>query len=291
MSPVIKKKPEKQKIPSKYVLLIYTFVSLALMGLTFSGAINDSVIRNVFGFVVIPFEKGITSINGSVSDFFTERETIAELTAQNALLQATIDDLTAENTLLLQDKYELQRLRDLYELDESYSDYETVGARIVSWGADNWFNTFIIDKGTDDGLAVDMNVIADSGLVGRITQVGPNWARVTSIINDNSNVSAIVLHTGDTMIVSGSLEMIDKGYMSFSQLLDTDGAVLEGDKVVTSYISEKYLPGILIGYVFSVESDSNHITKSGLITPVVDFSSLSEVLVITRQKEELIDYD
>ncbi len=287
MSPVVKKKIEKPKIPSKYLLLIYTMITLIIMALTFSGTVNDKYIRNIFGFVIIPFERGISSINDGISEAFFQKRTIEELTAENEELRTRIDELSNENTLLLQDKYELQSLRDLYELDMVYSDYDKIGARVISWNSDNWFNSFLIDKGTDDGLAIDMNVIADGGLVGRITEIGTNWSMVTSIIDDKSNVSAAVLHSGNTLIVSGSMELIDQGYISFSQLIDSEASVNEGDKIVTSYISDKYLPGILIGYIFSIENDSNHITKYGLITPAVDFSHLSEVLVIVGEKENL----
>ena len=130
-----------------------------------------------------------------------------------------------------------------------------------------------------------MNVIAGSGLVGIVVETGSNWARVNSIINDSSYVSASVLHTQDNMVVSGDMQLIEQGVIAYSQLIDEEGLVQKGDKIVTSNISDKYLPGILIGYVASVEMDSNNLTKSGYITPVVDFEHLSEVLVITQLKQ------
>lgn len=75
------------------------------------------------------------------------------------------------------------------------------------------------------------------------------------------------------------------GYIRFSQLMDSDNQVAIGDKIVTSNISDRYLPGILIGYVSYIEDDSNNLTKSGYLSPVVDFEHLSEVLVITEKKE------
>ena len=77
---------------------------------------------------------------------------------------------------------------------------------------------------------------------------------------------------------------MDQGVITFSKLVNVETAVKEGDKVVTSYISTKYLPGILIGYVTQIQSDSNNLTSSGTITPAVDFAHLEEVLVITDQK-------
>lgn len=285
MSPVLKKKPEKDKLPSKYVLLIFTSITVVLMILTLTGSFTDKLINNLFGNIIVPFQKGITTITSDLIDYANTKHTIEALQEENKELQQKIDDLTSENTLLLQDKYELTALRELYELDGQYEDYEKTGAKIVSWDKTNWFNTFIIDKGSDDGLMVDMNVIAGSGLVGRIVETGANWSRVMSIIDDNSNVSAFVLHSGDNLIIKGDLTLIEHGYLSYSGLVDSKNLVEKGDKVVTSNISDKYLPGILVGYISTIETDSNNLTKSGYIVPVVDFSNISQVLVITTLKE------
>lgn len=285
MSPVIKKKPEKEKLPSKYLLLILSLICIGLMGLTFSGKLSEKIINNIAGDIVVPFQKGIANISNFFIEKSDEKHSIKALQKENKELKAKIDELTNENTLLLQDKYELNSLRELYALDNEYSDYEKIGARIISWNSNSWFDSFIIDKGSDDGILVDMNVISGGGLVGRVVETGKNWSRVMSIVDDSSNVSATILHTGDNLIVHGDISLKNRGYVSYSRLIDNGNVVEKGDKVVTSYISDKYLPGILIGYISTVEVDSNNLTKSGYISPVVDFSKLSEVLVITQLKE------
>ena len=195
-----------------------------------------------------------------------------------------MDTLTEENSQLVQDKEELTRLRELYDLDQQYTDYEKVGARVIAKESGNWFQLFTIDKGSNDGIQKDANVISGGGLVGIVTEVGPNWAVVRSIIDDNSNVSAMVSTTSDQCIIAGDLRLIDEGSLNLVKLTDTDNKVHVGDKVVTSYISEKFLPGILIGYISELNNDSNNLTKSGYITPVVDFRHLQEVLVILELK-------
>lgn len=196
-----------------------------------------------------------------------------------------MDTLTAENNQLLQDKEELNRLRSLYELDKQYEDYEKIGARIIAKDAGNWFNVFTIDKGSANGIQVDQNVITEGGLVGIVTETGPNWATVRSIIDDYSNVSATVTSTSDNCIIAGDLRLIDEGKIRLVKLTDTNDKVTVGDKVVTSDVSDRFLPGILIGYISEVGMDSNNLTKSGTITPVVDFRHLHEVLVIKQLKE------
>ena len=134
-----------------------------------------------------------------------------------------------------------------------------------------------------------LNVLADGGLVGIVESVGPNWSKVKSVIADNSNVSGTVLATGDLLMVSGDLQAMERGVIRFGQLVDSESNVAVGDKVVTSDISSLFLPDILIGYIDQIDMDANNLTKSGFITPAVDFEHLSEVLVILELKQTIPD--
>lgn len=287
MSPVVKRKREKFSIPSKYLLLILTGICIVLMAITFFTDYSSLPLNKVVGYVVVPFQKGVTGVGTWISVRVDELGELKVILEENQELKKQIDELTIQNTQLQQDKYELNNLRELLQLDEQYSGYEKVGARVIARDSGNWFHAFTIDKGLKDGLAIDMNVIASGGLVGRIIDIGDNWAKVNSIINDDSNVSGMTLASSDTMIVTGSLQFMSEGVIGFQQLNDSKGHVELGDKVVTSNISDKYLPGILIGYISDMEADSNNITKSGKITPAVDFAHLEEVLVILETKQQI----
>lgn len=285
MSPVIKRKGERFTLPSKYLLFILTLLCTAMMLVTFGTDAFDRPLNTVVGYVIVPFQRGIERAGSWLSDRSDEFGQVQALLEENARLKKEIAALTEENTLLQQDKYELNQLRALFAMDEQYGEYNKVGARIIGRDTGNWYSAFIIDKGENDGLSVDMNVIAEGGLVGRITSVGPTWSKVTSVISDNSSVSGMTLSTGDNLMVLGDLKLMATGCIAFSQLLDGKNAVKEGDKVVTSDISDKYLPNILIGYISSISKDPNNLTKSGLLVPAVDFEHLGEVLVITDLKQ------
>ena len=289
MSPIVKRKRDKFSIPSKYLLLLLTVVCVILMAVTFLTDFSTLPLNKVAGYVVVPFQKGVSHVGQWISTRVDELGELRVVLQENQELKQQIDELTIQNTQLQQDKYELNNLRELYKLDEQYSGYDKVGARIIARDSGNWFHAFTIDKGLDDGLAIDMNVIAGGGLVGRITDIGSNWAKVNSIINDDSNVSGMVLASSDTLIVKGSLQLMAEGCIGHEQLIDSRKQVEVGDKVVTSNISDKYLPGILIGYISSMEQDSNNITKSGKLTPAVDFEHLEEVLVILKTKQQIAD--
>ena len=289
MSPIVKRKGEKFTLPGKYLLFILTILCTGMVLLTFNTTVFSGPLSAVAGYTVVPFEEGISSVGSWLANRSEELVQIRDLIAENEKLKQQVDDLTIENTRLQQDRYELTNLRELYSLDAQYDEYEKTGARIIARDSGNWFYSFVINKGSADGIDVDMNVMAGSGLVGRIVDVGPNWSKVKAIIADDSNVSAMVLSSSDNMIVSGNLKLYASGVIEFEQLVDRDNVVVEGDKIVTSNISDKYLPGILVGYISTINQDANNLTKSGYITPAVDFEHLEEVLVIMQLKQSIED--
>ena len=131
----------------------------------------------------------------------------------------------------------------------------------------------------------DMNVIASGGLVGIVAEVGKNYSIVKTIIEDNNSVSGMLIDTNDTCIVEGDIELSDSGLVHLNHI-KADITVRNGDKIVTSNISDKYLQGILIGYAKDVTADSNNLTQSGYLVPAVDFNNLQEVLIITEMKNQ-----
>ena len=283
----MKKNTIEEHTKSKLILFFLSLFCGIMIIVSFALEFTNSPVKDVVGVVLTPIQSGINRAGGWFSGKMDYFEDNLKLVTQNEELQSQVDQLTVENTQLLQDKDELNSLRDLYELDHKYESYEKVGARVISKDdSSNWFSTFTINKGSNDGLAVDMNVMAGSGLVGIITDVGPNWATVRSIIDDYSNVSAQIRETEDTCIIAGDLSLTDEGTVRLVKLNDPDSKVKVGDTVVTSQISDIFLPGILIGYVSEIGVDSNNLTSSGLVSTVVDFKDIKEVLVIKNLKQK-----
>ena len=199
-------------------------------------------------------------------------------------LQEEVAQLTEENNRLVSDQFELRRLRELYNLDQEYLQYEKTAARVIAKDSGDWFQVFRVDKGSADGVEVGSNVMAGGGLVGIVTDVGAHYATVRSIIDDSSRVSSMAVQSGDTCIVAGDLTLYEEGRLRITNI-QKDADVKEGDRIVTSNISSKFLPGILIGYASDITLDSNQLTSSGYLVPVVSFRNLQEVLIITQVKE------
>lgn len=276
-------------IPNKYWLLMITSICIIFIGLSLISDKAAGPFKLIADYTVVPMQKGINRAGMFLSDLTENFETLQEVKKENKSLKDRLDSLTISNNQLQQDKYELERLRELYKLDQTYSDYEKVGARVIGNNGSNWFSTFTIDKGSEDGIKVDMNVMAGTGLVGIVTKVSPYSSEVRSIIDDQSNVSGMVLSTSDNCIVRGDLKLLSDGRLRFEQLENNEKEIKEGEQVVTSHISSKYLQGILIGYISEISVDDNNLTRSGYLTPVVDFKKLREVLVITSTKQDLVE--
>lgn len=276
---------KKKRISSKYLLMIMSIICVLAMFVSLVFNISGGPLHTVAGYVFVPMQQGINTTGIWISNKVHDFRTLGDVLDENRELKEKVDDLTTQLNKVMLDQYELENYRNLLDLDANYGEYDKIAAHVIATDAGNWFSSFTIDKGSDQGIKKGMNVIAGSGLVGIVTEVAPNFSKVRSIIDDSSNVSAMVLTTKDNFNVSGSLmSMNESKLLPFSELQDENDEVKLGDPVVTSYVSDQYQQGLLIGYIYEIKVNSNNLTKSGTITPVVDFKHLQEVLVITEIK-------
>ncbi len=269
---------------SKYVLIVLTVLCVLLIGIT---SLRDGMmdpLRTGVGYFLIPIQTGVNKVGTGIYNELTDFTRLKGALSENEQLKNQIAQLTEDNNRLQAERSELERLRELYQLDQEYMQYDKIGARVIARDSEKWFQVFRINKGSADGVKVDMNVVADGGLVGIVTDVGANYATVRSIIDDSSRVSAMPVDSGYTCIVAGDLTQYEQGRLRITDF-SKEGVVADGDQIVTSNISSKFLPGILIGYAADVTVDSEHLTQSGYLIPVVDFDNLQEVLIITDVKD------
>lgn len=275
-------------INPKYILITFIVLCCALMiaSARYSGKFSSA--KEAVGSVFSPMQEGLNSMGRTLSrgiDMFKSKQSILD---ENEELKDEVKSLQGTNRELLQTIDDLNDIRKLYDLGKTYSDYPTVAAKVISKTPSNWYASFTINKGTDDGIEENMNVIADGGLVGIISEAGHNYSVVRTIIDDESNVTGSFKNTKQTTDcnVSGDLTLIEQGLVRVNGIAG-DADIKDNDMVVTSYNSPKFLPGIIIGYISDIEMDSNNLTKSGKLSPVVDFSDLDAVLVITELSTQL----
>lgn len=276
----------KIKIVPRYLFIAMIVICLVLLIVSYRFSDSLGPVKSVAGNVITPMQVGINRIGSFFTSKLDYLKKVDDLIAKNKELTDKLNEVSYENKLLLQGKYELDNFRKLYNLDQTYADYPKVAARVISKDTNNWYSRFKIDKGSDDGIKPGMNVMAGNGLVGIITKTGKNYADVRSIIDDSSNVRGMFLDNSETCTVKGNLKLLDEGHIEVTDI-KKGSSIQDGYEVVTSYTSQKYHPGILIGYVSGIKVDPSNMTESGYLTPAVDFSKLDMVLIITREKEEL----
>lgn len=237
-----------------------------------------SYVEKAFSTLVMPIQTGYTYLKNKVtgnSTFFTNMDSLKaeneELKSKNSELEQSLRELEII-------KAENGTLKEYLGLTEKYTNYETVPAYIISKDVSNYSSIFVINAGTNDGIDVNMPVIADQGLVGYVISVTDNTAKVQTIIDSSSAVSATVSEAEDSIICKGSLE---DGLLK-ATYIPTNATFTEGDKVETSGMGGIYPKGITIGQIKETVETSDVLDRYAWIEPAVDFDKLKTVLVITN---------
>lgn len=280
----MKRRRKKTWIHPKTLYIALSVVCVLLVVLSFKFSDRFSTVKTMVGNAVTPMQKGINSVGKSISDKFDLIESKESLLTKNKELQEKIDSLSYSNKILVGENKELENYREMYKLDKKYPDYPKVAATVISRDGNNWFNIFYIDKGKKDGVDVDMNVISGNGLVGIVSEAGDHYAKVRAIIDDKSNVSSMFEANGETCIVKGNMESIYNGYIDV-EMISNSAKIKEGDEIVTSHVSDKFLQGLSVGFVKDITTDDSTLTKTAHLTPTVNFDQLEYVLVITQLKD------
>lgn len=274
------------EIAPRYLLLGLTGLCVVLMLLSLFAGGYFAPARELTNKIIQPMQKGVNTVGRWVESKVEALKNYDDILAENEELKEQIESYRKTVSSYQQDSYELERLRALYELDSTYEDYSKTAARVIAKDTANWFDVFYIDKGTDDGIAEGCNVLYGGGLCGIVTEVGTDYAKVRSIIDDTSNVNGMILPSETICNVEGSVNNYTDGYL-IAENIDKDADVSIGDQIVTSYVSSKYLANITIGYITKLEDDSNNLTRTAYITPACDFSKIQEVLVILETKKNV----
>ncbi len=277
---------KRKDINPKYLLLTLTIICVIFMVISSFAADKVAFLKKFTVNIVTPIQECINEIGLWTDSKMENLEKIQDLTAQNEALEEEIAELKTEVTMYQNQLSELNELRELYNLDETYPELNKTGAHVFAKDTSSWFSIFYIDKGTNDGLFVGANVMSDEGLAGLITECYDDYSKVRGIIDDNSNISAKIMPSNALCTVEGSTSQYENGYLVVSNI-DKDASVNLGDKVVTSNISDRYHSGIVIGYVVEIQNDPNNLTMTAYISPAVDFNNISDVLVITDEKKTL----
>jgi len=271
------------RISNKIPFIIVVILSVGLIvAMMVTGMPRDTMsqVEGFFGRIFMPVEKLTYNVSSFFSNMFASWEENRYVKEEYRRLR----DLTVELQDQLVDKDELsqenERLKALLDFKEENPDLTVYGARVIGKSPGNWFNTLTIDRGSEDGVAVDMAVVTEKGLVGRVIEVGGHWSKVLSIIDSQCAVSAIAQRSRDNGTLQGDTTLYDGEGLCRMVYLPQDATVREGDIVITSGLGDIFPKGLPIGTVVGLENEPFAVYKTALIQPGVDFKHLEEVLVI-----------
>ena len=234
-------------------------------------------IENIFSAIINPIQNGITYLKNKIAgndSFFTR---VNELKAENEELLQKNSELEQSLRELEIIKAENATLKEYVDLKDKYQEYETVPAYVINKDIGNYTNTVIINAGKNDGIDVDMTVISEKGLVGQIVSVTDTTAKVQTLVDSGTAVSATIKTTGDNMLLRGTL---NDNTTLIASYIPTSATLLAGDTIETSGLGGIYPKGILIGTIKEVVNTQNITDRYAKVETAVDFNKLNTVLVI-----------
>lgn len=272
-----------KKYKNRMIVSLIAIILIVIIGITNSERLKLARIERFVGNVFSPIQKVVFSLGRNVSDFFVAIKDIFNLMEENEKLKLKISELEEENR-----RYEDLIGKSQYLINEKKlldnTRYNLISAQVVGKEPGNWFNRFTIDKGLKDGIEKGYTVIqaveidgeiVQEGVVGRIVEVGDNWSKVISIIDENNNISFKVIRTQDGGIISGSIDGNLSGY-----LFDSKADIMKGDKLFSSGLGGVYLEDLYIGEITNVIKEDDDLAKRIEVEPAVDFKKIYKVYVI-----------
>ncbi len=256
------------------VLIVMSFISLALDGAA-------SPVSDFFGVLASPFRAAADAISGGIADFGDRLNAYDELKAENEKLRQTIaemEDQIRESEQLIAEN---ERLREFSGLAEARRDLEFCMASVVSRDRSNWESSFVISKGSASGIELHDAVIDEQGfLVGRISELGENWAVVSTIIDTTTELGAIIYRTGDTATAQGDFALMREGLLELAYFTE-DAVLLNGDTVLTSGVGGVYPSGLVIGKIVDVFPAAGGLGSYASVEPSTRLDDLVQVFVVT----------
>ena len=260
-------------------ILVVAVLLAAGLGIL-SGITGETIPELVVKGVMKPFRAAGTALTNTAEKYYGYMFRYEALEAQNEVLEeriAEMEDLARQADSV---QRENERLRQLLSLQATHEDYKMVDAYIIGWSTTDWENTFTINRGTNAGINVNMCAVTANGeVVGLVTEAGPNYAEVTTVLDSTLEISG-------TISTSGYNGMVRGGYIDGNETLlqmnylPSSAIIRNKDQVVTSG-STVYPRGLIMGYVVDAGFEETGVAKFALLDPAADITSLEQIFIIT----------
>ena len=273
-----------KKYKDRMIVISIAIILILIIGYTSKERIKLTKFEKTFGGFLTPISKVSTNIKNGISNFFINISQVSTLKEDNINLERRVLELEEENRELTNIIGMSDYLQNEARLIQS-SSHNFIQAQITNKEPGNWYSRFVIDKGTNHGVKngdtivtgfeVEQNLVQE-GIVGRVVDVGPNWAKVITIIDEYNKISFKNIRTQDGGILNGSVDGIISGY-----LFDSKSDVIVGDKLYTSGLGGSFIKDVYIGEIEEVIVDEEELIKRVIIKPAINFKKLQRILIIS----------
>lgn len=269
----------------KIGILIVVLISLfCIIFFSARGRFRAPILNQAVSVVVTPFQSAISWVGSQLNYVTSNIWEIATVHQQNKMLRNEVEQLRIQNLHASEYDAENQRLRALLGYKQSATQFNLVAARVIGRESATWSSVIEINRGTRDGVDVDMAVVTEKGLVGHVIEAGPTSSKVELILDPRSSVGTLVQRADSRVagIVEGDMDNPTMPHMvNIPKTADVD----EGDVIVTSGFGGVYPKGLMVGTVSEMRNDEGGLLKIAILEPAVDFQRLEDVMVITASRE------
>ena len=272
---------KKKLFTSKIKTMLIVCVALAIVTTVVAAVSGGTTFsENLLGTLLQPVRSGVAAIDRRAVQIYNYIFSYEALEAENAALKREILQMQEDVRTAQELQRENERYRQLLELSDQHEDWSFEAAYIISWDASSYRSSFTIGKGSRDGLAAGMCAITENGqVVGLITDVGVNWATVTTILDNGLEISASIAASGHTGVVQGTYQSEDTQLLRMNYL--TNDAVLKNNDQVVTTGSTLYPKGLLLGYITNVSQDETGVAKYASLEASCNLDDMEQVFVIT----------
>lgn len=262
-------------------LILIAAVLLAAV-LALAGFILDvNPVTGAAEVIATPFRAASTAVTNWVENWYDQAFRYAELQTENEALRQRVAELEAAAREGQDAVRENERLKDLLGMAEEHPELTYEDAAVTRRATSNWTYDLTIDKGTSSGVAVDNCVIDQYGnLVGVVVEVGPNWARVATIIDPDVELGGRIARTDDSAVLEGDFALMLEGLLKLTYLPE-NAQLVSGDQVTTSGLGGVYPAGLMVGTVRNLYTEEGGLNRCAEVEPAADLENVKYVYVIT----------
>ena len=243
----------------------------------------STVVEQIVGTITAPVQSLTSGLSGSITGFLDQFLRESEISQENEQLREENRKLIEQMVDYENYKHENESLKEQLGIQEENPQWETMTASVIGRDPSDQFYSFTIDKGTLDGVSYQDPVITADGLVGIVSEVGPVFAKVTTILDVRLNVACQDVRTQDVATISGDIEMAQQGKCKMS-LIPRESGIAKGDIVQTAGTSGLYPQGIVVGRVSDVGFEPQGTMMYAVVEPANDIKSIKDVVIITSFK-------